>query len=506
MIRTLRETALAGVWIPIFLSLLWGTALAQQNGPSPVYVVLWFDTEDYILPPSDDAAKKLAEFLTAEGVHATFKVVGEKARTLERRGRKDVIDALRQHDIGYHSNTHSQHPTPAEYESALDWESGVEEFTRRERPGFEDVRRILGKTPCCYGQPGSSWAPQSFGALHSWGVGLYLDEASHVGLNGKPFWYGGLLNIFNTVEGQELRPNDNWDNLEQSKAKFREFYARMSSERTGGLISLYFHPCEFIHQWFWDMNFAHGANPPREQWKEPPQKSPAQQKQTFGYFEDLVRYMKTFPNVRFITGSQAIALYPDLAKQREFSSSDLAEIAKGVSSTVSFQERGDYSLAPSEIFELLTSYVAKRSANQSDVATVRMSQTPYGPSSAAPSLEKPVQVSLVQFLSTVRDVDGFLKVHHQIPDAVWLGSVPVPPEDYMVGLADIASRLLSRRDLPATVNIAPAQLAATEHIAKDSVKLWDWPIFPDGFHSERLMQLARLQAWTLKPAILSEGK
>ena len=65
---------------------------------------------------------------------------------------------------------------------------------------------------------------------------LYLDEGSHVGLDGKPFWYGGLLNIFNTVEGQELRPNDKWDNVEQSKAKFREFYARMSSARQGGLI------------------------------------------------------------------------------------------------------------------------------------------------------------------------------------------------------------------------------------------------------------------------------
>jgi hypothetical protein len=95
------------------------TGRAQQVGPSPVYIVMWFDTEDYILPSSDDAAKRLADFLTAEGLHATFKVVGEKARTLERRGRSDVIAALRDHDIGYHGNTHSQHPTPAEYESSL---------------------------------------------------------------------------------------------------------------------------------------------------------------------------------------------------------------------------------------------------------------------------------------------------------------------------------------------------------------------------------------------------
>src|SRR5215469_7273449 len=130
MIRISR----AWLWmLLLFALLLSAVGLAGEAGPNPVYIIIWFDTEDYILPPSDDAAKRLADFLTAEGVPATFKVVGEKARTLERRGRKDVIAALRKHDIGYHSNTHSQHPTPAEYESVLDWATGVEEFTRRER-------------------------------------------------------------------------------------------------------------------------------------------------------------------------------------------------------------------------------------------------------------------------------------------------------------------------------------------------------------------------------------
>src|SRR5690348_9036314 len=63
--------------------------LAQKSA-GKVYVVLWFDTEDYILPPSDDAAKRLAAFLSEQGIRATFKVVGEKARTLERRHRADV--------------------------------------------------------------------------------------------------------------------------------------------------------------------------------------------------------------------------------------------------------------------------------------------------------------------------------------------------------------------------------------------------------------------------------
>ncbi len=135
----------------------------RADVPAKVYVVLWFDTEDYILPASDDAALKVADWLHQQGIRATFKVVGEKARTLERRGRADVITALNKHEIGYHSNWHSVQPSPAMYLSNLGWDEGVAEFDRRERAGFDDVKRISGQTPTCYGQPGSSWGPQSFG-------------------------------------------------------------------------------------------------------------------------------------------------------------------------------------------------------------------------------------------------------------------------------------------------------------------------------------------------------
>src|SRR2546426_12677859 len=47
---------------------------------SGVDVILWFDTEDYLLPADDDATKRLAQMLTARGIRATFKLVGEKAR------------------------------------------------------------------------------------------------------------------------------------------------------------------------------------------------------------------------------------------------------------------------------------------------------------------------------------------------------------------------------------------------------------------------------------------
>src|SRR3982751_4747529 len=118
-------------WLLLILA-LFATWRSVKSAPPPVYVVLWFDTEDYILTEDDDATKRLAEMLTRLGVRATFKIVGEKARVLERRGRSDVIAALKHHDIGYHSNTHSQQPTIAVYLQNAGWEDGRAEFRRRE--------------------------------------------------------------------------------------------------------------------------------------------------------------------------------------------------------------------------------------------------------------------------------------------------------------------------------------------------------------------------------------
>src|SRR5580704_25851 len=100
-----------GRMLKLVLAILIAAATLPAKGP--VYVVLWFDTEDYIEPAADDAALRIATDLENLGVRATFKVVGEKARVLEARGRRDVIRALSRHDVGYHSNFHSILPTPA---------------------------------------------------------------------------------------------------------------------------------------------------------------------------------------------------------------------------------------------------------------------------------------------------------------------------------------------------------------------------------------------------------
>jgi ABC-type molybdate transport system substrate-binding protein len=87
-----------------------------------------------------------------------------------------------------------------------------------------------------------------------------------------------------------------------------------------------------------------------------------------------------------------------------------------------------------------------------------------------------------------------------------MGSAAISPESYLLALASVAPTLISKQPPPKTVKMLPAELAAEQFVAKDSLAIWNWPIFPSGFHSTHLMELARLQAWTLKPALLPAAR
>ena len=263
-----------------------------------MYVVLWFDTEDYIEPAADDAALRIANDLRTAGVYATFKIVGEKARMLERRGRRDVIEALSKHAIGYHSNWHSVHPTPAEYLVDFGYLEGAQEFERREAAGVADVRRIFGTQPVCYGQPGSSWGPQSNLALRRLKIPVYLDEGEQVGLDEQPFWYGGLLYVYRMGRNQfraqlNVGPEDT--------AAYQRFddAARRLAASGGGVISIYYHPTEFVTTEFWDaVNFARGANPPRDSWVRPRLRTAADSERCYEVLRRFVEHMKSRPGIR----------------------------------------------------------------------------------------------------------------------------------------------------------------------------------------------------------------
>jgi hypothetical protein len=489
------------VLILCVLALSWAAppARAAEKSKPKVYVILWFDTEDYLLPASDDAALKVADLLTKQGIRGTFKLVGHKARTLEARKRFDVIAALKKHEIGYHSDYHSVQPTPALYASNLGWDEGVAEFVRREGKGVADVERIFGTRPTCYGQPGSSWCPQSYGACKKWDM-VYLDAGRHVALDGKPCYYAGVFNLYQLKHYMRADLNKP-ELLDEATAKFAAARKAILAEG-GGIVSTVYHPCEWVHKQFWDgVNFTKGANPPPSQWKKPPQKTADETKLSYRIFSDYVAFMKRFDDVEFITASQAAKLYADRARGRKFTPEELTKIAAKVGEGIDYQEHGDYALAPSEVFALLNRVVAN-AASGKKTPTLTLNETPLGPTSRVVPLPESVATDDSQLGRTAADVDDYLTTHGRLPGAVWLGSKAMPPEAYLRAIAPIAAGILAGKPIPAKVEVKAAKLETAKYVSKDDPKLWTWVIFPPGFEAPAMMEQAKRQAWTLKPAVL----
>jgi hypothetical protein len=440
------------------------------------YVVLWFDTEDYIDPIADDAALRIANDLTSLGVRGTFKVVGEKARVLQQRGRTDVIQALARHSIGYHSDWHSIKPVPALSLQHLGLLEGAEDFERRQLAGFRDVERISRVTPACYGQPGSSWAPQSNQALRRMGVHVYLDEGTQVGYNDQPIWFGGLLYVY-SMGPYQIRADI--DHPGKETEAFRQFdaAAKHFAQSGGGLISTVYHPTEMVHTEFWDaVNFAKGATKPRDQWVLQSRRSKEDAEHCFRTLKAYMEHAKSIPNVQFVTADGLLRIYANPIPPAV----DKLALARHFKEKIDFLSlpEGDLSVADIllELLNLPGGYVD-------------------GPTHAGVSNYSHATIPDYLFETSMSDLKSFIETTHRLPAEVFVGSETLSIADFA---ATLAGHVLS----PGSIRVERGKQEFRKYFSTDAKGSFRWPIHPEGFAPEELLDLARLQGWTLKPARL----
>lgn len=465
------------------------------------YIVLWFDVEDYIAPQSDDALLWLLNLLSEMGIPATLKFVGERVRALQRRRRNDVLSRVRQSelfDAGYHTDMHSVHPTVAEYLEGLGWDEGVAEFERRERDGFETVKEAFDKPVVCYGQPGASWAPQVYGALHRFGIPIYLDEGGHVGIDGAPFWYCGILTIY------RMRRNCtriNWgepDRLKSAIERFEQLRRRLADE--DGIVSIYFHECEFSTAEFWDgVNFANGINTPRENWKMPKLLDRDEAKRRMDDFKAYMAHIKGAEGCKFIRASELLHLAKDEALGRRFSSDELVGIAKALVEGVSFKQVDSVWLSAAECVYLLIKWLNSYSGGEFASEVQLPERKLFGPKEACGEVTKRVRLSCDSVLKACRELEGRISAEGFIPSTIEVDRAALSPAQFAVACAQCAIQLLSNHTEAIDVGEVTLQ---SEKCVDDSPGVWRWVIFPPGFYGRRLIELAKLQCWTIKPAAI----
>jgi hypothetical protein len=129
-----------------------------------------------------------------------------------------------------------------------------------------------------------------------------------------------------------------------------------------------------------------------------------------------------------------------------------------------------------------------------------------GPDSPPPSHFQAARLTWPAFRDSTRDNADFIETQGRVPSRVFIGPDAVPPAEFLVAMAAAYQSYKTSGKLPLEdgVNIGDEpEILPARHIAKDTPELFgDWIIHREGFRAPNVLEQARLQAWTLKPAFV----
>ncbi len=447
-------------------------------------VMLWYDVEDFITPEADDALLALINMMDSLGIRSSLKIVGEKIRVLKERGREDILEKIAGHEVCYHTENHSIHPTQTEYLQHMGFAEGAAEFERREKQGFADVRDITGQFSTSYGQPGGSWAPHVFPVLKKWGIPTYLDSHYILSVEEGPFWYGGILNL--TRLWSTMRVDFGEGGMEAAKERFEQIMHRAGELQ---LVSIYYHPCEFSCTEFWDgVNFRRGANPPREEWKGAPLRTKDEMMRRVNMLGEFLRWTLEKPNVEYITAAQSCAY--EVCDPVPVTAEDVRAMAQTLTDGPDYYRRGNRTFCASEILSLLA---------RQTLGLHRIPEFAYGPEEDVPSDIRAAASPSELARAALEQYDRVMG-YKQLPRLYKVGENRMNPVDLFVNLQRAAAQGLPAA-APMTLCAGEGSLIPQRHINTSYDWAKNWIIFPEGLDAADLVRHAKLQTWTLKPAL-----
>jgi len=480
----------------LILSLTLLFYLTCSTPQKKTYVIINSDVEDYTTPESyglDEIPKWLAEIMTEEGVTGTFFVIGEKARSFERRGRTDVIAAMAKHDIGSHTNFGSIHPTVTEQLEKATWDEGVQQMIEQESKGMKDLQRIFSKPIITLARHGGSYGPQLINALGKLNAG-YI--GSPIVLPGKnAVWFCNTLNIYNQYGGFDdaYYRDDLFDPIMDSlKVKFPKMAQKSD------IISVFAgHPCKIRTEQFWDLNYYYGANPDSNGWKIPEMRPIESTKTAQNNFRRLVQYLKSQKNVELTTFSSLMKLY---SNQKEYiTKQDLIEIAKKTikEKAISFNNY----FSPAGAFVGFSESILNFK-NTSSLPEEIKRTSPLGPKEMPISEPEISNLTLDQVYEIAQEAIEQIEKSGHLPTNMQIGNLEIGTGSsfalFCKVYLDIVSNSVSAEyDVP---SFEPCPQTNEQEIIKNVSGYKTWPVHRRDLDMSNLVEMTKLQLWTLKPA------
>jgi len=467
--------------------------------PARVPVVLCFDVEDYTSPESvgmDEIPKWLAETMDDVGVTGTFFVIGEKARSLEERGRLDVIEAMARHDIGTHTNFGSIHPTVTELLEHAPFESGTKTMLENEGAGFDDFERIFGRRPATLARHGGSYGPQLVAALSAMGAGYVYSPISLPGHNAV--WFCNTLNFHG--EGDFGFFDDAYHSDELFDPMLEALDARLTEGIRGLDVVAFFanHPSKIRSVQFWDFNYYKGANPGPDEWKTPELRPLESMETARKNFRRLLEYLKSRDDIELTTYSEVMERFGQRADTID--KTKLARIAGRVLDEGEVVISAEYS--PAETFSALSSALAEYEA-RGKVPEEMECRRPFGPLQMPPRVPGVEEVTGDQALELARQALDVIQNGNHLPHVLSLEGAEIGTGSLLALFSQVYADSLEGRiaDTYDVVSFAPYPTENEAAIVAEVQDCKGWPVHREDLDMSELVEMTRLQLWTLKPAV-----
>lgn len=438
-------------------------------------VIFSFDTENYIDPAADEGVLRLARTLEEEGVRGCFCVVGELAATWRRRNRRDVLEALRPHEVDAHSWRHTWHPNIAEYSENPDWHASLARFLREERYAIDLVMDVCQRDRIWAAiKPGNSLSAQGIYGYTLLGAPIFGDGILDA-RKGRGMWFCNALNLTydfnleNPLTDRGLQP-------------YRE---RLNEWATWERLILYAHPCKTVLAEFWDGVNLREGNPPWGQWAPAQPRPRAVVEKLFADLRALIRMLKEHGGFEFET-------YEDVWRQhrqevrRELDKERLLRLLRGVRERFTWQAdptTGE-TYTPAELFAAAVAALAGRDDPWGAWGVMGPVYEPKG-------IAEPLSLAAEEVRAAARRLEPITYV----PATIEVGRVTLGPADMLCAMAQVL-------DGAPEVRLAP-QPQLPEAVHWPQLDTWNtaagW-LHPRGWTSMWVDNRLRWQSWTVRPA------
>ena len=432
-------------------------------------IIFSFDTEDFTSSVAADAIYREAEILRKAGIKGGFCIVGLLAGQLEKWERTDVLEALKNHEIGTHSYGHSLHPTINEYTDLEQFGEAYNELMNQEQSAIEMIKHATGVDKMIVACPPGN--QKSYVAMYGYAdmnIPIYADTYCDTE-DGRGVFYCNIYHVKYTWALEQLMRMTSEDEIEQILDRLANLKRAV----------IYTHPNMANFSEFWDkVNYYKTNNCTFGNWNKAQRRDEAETEEFYRRIAVFAERIKNDPRFR-ITSYSELASELREEGERKITKHDIKFIRDSLESDF-FPVTYPCSLSISDIFLACRDFLLGKREHVCG-KVYGFLDTPF-------SVNKETIVTASEIIESASkiNIDRFL------PVSVNVGDKLIGPAEWLRAAMAVICGEKEVTSSPATqmpcLDVLPA-------FADLTLKGW---VQSDDFKDEYLTKRLKLQAWTMR--------